>query len=318
MMQIIDSLLECNVALDSARSGLVLTIGSFDGVHLGHQHLIRQLMARADKLGCRSGALTFHPHPRAVLRPNDPLNYLSTLDERTALLATLGLDQLVVVPFDMTVAATTAEAFVRHLHHYLGMCELWVGADFGMGHDREGTAERLGELGQELGYALHVVEPLFAGDSPISSTRIRRLLAQGNVSQAAALLGRPYTLSGPVVHGFERGRKLGFPTANVALAPERAIPAYGVYAVRCCWNGIIWPGVAGIGVRPTFDNGDPSLEVYLLDYAGDLYGVEMTVEFVEHLRPELRFDDIADLVLQLERDVADARSILGVKTGKKA
>lgn len=290
----------------------VLTVGTFDGIHRGHQHLVRQLVQRARDTGRLSAALTFHPHPRAILQPESPPRYLSSPEERAALLGEMGVDLLVQLPFTPDLAATSAAELIRNLIGALRMTELWVGAGFSMGRGREGTTDQLRALAGEMGFALRIIEPLLEEGEPISSTRIRNLLMEGRVREAERLLGRPYTLSGTVSAGAHRGRSLGFRTANLPVDPTRAVPRDGVYVVRAVTADGRRGGVANIGVRPSFDSGERVLEVHVFDYAGDLYGRWMAVEFLEWLRPELRFNSPAELVAQIARDVAEARAMLGM------
>lgn len=289
---------------------VVLSIGSFDGVHLGHQHLLRNLVAHGRETGRLSAALTFFPHPRAVLRPDQAPQYLTTQEERNELLASLGLDLVVVLRFDRAMAATSGEEFVRLLYDRLRMRELWVGTDFAMGRGRAFAVPELRALGERMGIGLRVVPPFEHGGEPVSSTRIRAVLAAGDVSEARALLGRPVTFRGQVVEGERRGHWLGFPTANLALDPNRAIPLDGVYVVWAVVEGCRYPAVANLGASPSFDSDTRLLEVHLLDYQGDLYGRMMTVEFVQRLRPVERFDDLDALVRQIQGDVQVAREVL--------
>jgi len=300
---------------------LILTIGSFDGVHRGHQYLLQQLVQRARDTKRLSAALTFHPHPRVVLQPEVRPVYLSTPEERAAILESLGLDMLVVLAFTRQLADTPAEAFIANLHTKLRMRELWVGPDFALGRGRSGNMAALQALAQRLGYELRIISPLLEGNEPISSTRIRLLLSGGKVDETARLLGRPYTLSGQVSQGARRGRTLGFRTANLHLDPTRAMPANGVYAVWALLRGDgasglprHYPAVANVGVRPSFDAGERLLEVHLLDYEGDLYGKDLAIQFIQWLRAERRFEDAANLVQQIQQDIATARTVLGLWT----
>ncbi len=289
-----------------------LTIGNFDGVHCGHQALLADMTEAAEAAGAQAGVLTFDPHPLAVLRPDVPLAYLTAPAERARLLGALGADFALILPFTRAVAATSAADFMADLVRHLNLRELWVGPDFALGRGREGNIERLAEIGRDLGYRLHVVARYQPGEEPVRSSRIRTLLAQdGAVERAAQLLGRPYQLWGEVERGARRGRTLGYPTANLAVPADRVVPAYGVYA---CWA---WLGEAGlpaavsVGTRPTFDNGQPAVEAYLLDFSGDLYDQTLGLRFVSRLRPELRFESATALVHQMDRDVEDTRAILG-------
>lgn len=305
-MQTLNQLSDANLAADT-----VVTIGSFDGVHRGHQHLLAQLQAQARSTGRLSLVLTFHPHPRVVLHPEKSTAYLSPLHEKAALLEDLGLDVLVVLPFTKELASTSAQQFVAALHDHLRMRELWVGPDFALGSHRRGNIAHLQILSRQLGFGLHVVTPLCEYGQTISSTRIRTLLAQGQVEQVAGLLGRSYAITAPVVKGVQRGRALGFRTANLQIDPDRALPGNGVYAVWALVEGVRYQAVANIGVRPSFGPGARTLEVHLMDYVGDLYDKTLIVEFVHWLRAERRFADSEHLCQQIAQDVATARQLLG-------
>ena len=288
-----------------------LTIGNFDGVHRGHQMLVSEMVEAAHAAGCGAGLLTFDPHPVAVLRPDLALPYLTSPEERADLLAALGLDFVLILPFDRTTAALSAAEFMRQIVARVPLCALWVGPDFALGREREGSAARLGELGQELGYDVRVTPAYDWHGEPVRSSRIRLLLADdGAVEQAAKLLGRPYTVWGEVVHGAERGRTLGFPTANLKLPAGRLAPAYGIYACWA-WRGETgYPAAVNVGVRPSFDNGHPSVEAYLLDFDDDLYGETLGLSFIQRLRGEQRFADIHALIAQMGIDVEAARRTL--------
>lgn len=288
----------------------VLTIGSFDGIHRGHQHLIHQVVARAKELGTASALVTLHPHPKVVLRSNSPLRYLSTIEERLDLLRPLGLDYAVVFPFSLETSQIRARDFVQLLIDHLHMQEIFCGKDFAFGYKREGTVEFLRALGAEQGFTVHVVEPQTFDGEIISSTHIRELVAQGDLDQATRSLGRFPSVRGRVIKGDQRGRTLGFPTANLAIAERRLIPADGIYAVRIKIGDRWYGGAANIGVRPTFDNGARLVEVFVLDFSGDLYDQVVEVQFIKRLRPEIKFDSVAALVEQMHRDVEETRRIL--------
>jgi riboflavin kinase/FMN adenylyltransferase len=292
--------------------GAYLTIGNFDGVHRGHQALVSRMVQAAHDAGCLAGLLTFDPHPLAVLRPDVPLAYLTSADERAEVLTALGLDFVLVLPFSRQVAAQSAAEFMGTLAGNIPLRTLWIGPDFALGRGREGNTARLSEIGAQLGYRVQVVPPFDWQGQPVRSTRVRTLLGEdGDASQAAELLGRPYQAWGTVTTGAQRGRTIGFPTANLMLPAGRLVPANGVYA---CWawreaRGI--PAVVNVGVRPTFDNAHRSIEAFLLNFSGDLYGETMGLSFVRRLRGEQRFSGIDALVQQIEADVASARSVLG-------
>lgn len=289
-----------------------LSIGNFDGVHAGHQALLQQMLAAAHQAGAQAGILTFDPHPREVLRPDQPLPSLSTLDERLARLEALGLDFVVVQPFSRATAQVTATEFATLLVNHLRVRALWVGPDFALGHKRQGTVPFLRELGQSLGFTVQVAAAFWQDGHEVRSGAIRSLIESGDVRTAARLLGHPYTLTGAVVKGDQRGATIGFPTANLAVAANRLLPANGVYAT---WAVLPWErraAVTNIGVRPTFSGQGRSVEAHLLDFSGDLYGQSLTLEFVERLRPEQRFDGVEALVAQIRLDAAHARTILTV------
>ena len=299
-----------NLAKASLRQETVLTIGAFDGVHRGHQLLIGRMVERARATDRLAVVVTFHPHPAAVLAPERAPRCLTTPGEKAALLERLGVDLVVFLRFDRQMAATPAHEFMATIARHLRLRELWVGPDFALGRNREGDVPRLQELGQELGYEVHVVEPVVGEEGVISSSRIRALLGEGRVEEAAQLLDRYPSLSGEVVIGARRGRRLGFPTANLEVRPERAVPADGVYAVFAVLGAERYPAVANVGVRPSFDNGHRTVETHILDFDQDIYGCDLVVEFVARLRDERRFADIDDLVVQIGRDSEAARRIL--------
>jgi riboflavin kinase / FMN adenylyltransferase len=288
-----------------------LAIGNFDGMHCGHQALLHDMTEAAHDAGCLAGAMVFDPHPMAILRPSLPLSFLSTVEERVELATAMGLDFFVILPFDRAVAATTAREFVEALTSRLHIRSLWVGHDFALGKGREGDVPRLTALGAELGFTLHPVSTVELGGQPVHSTGIRELLQRdGDVSSAAMQLGRAYTFAGPVLAGAGRGQKIGYPTANIAVPPGRVVPANGIYA---CWGwlgdrGI--PAAVSVGVRPTFDNGDRSVEAFLIDFDEDVYGRVLGLSFVRRLRAEERYPTVDALRAQIAKDVESTRSIL--------
>ncbi len=297
-----------------------LTIGAFDGVHRGHQALIGDMAAAAHAAGCAAVVLTFFPHPSVVLRGRRPSFYLSTPEEKVAYLAAIGVDAVVTHPFNHDVANTSAAAFVERLVAYARPRELWCGAEFALGHGREGNVEYLAAAGAQRGFTVHVQAPVLIDGELISSTRIRQTLRDGAVEQAARYLGRPFRLAGQVVQGAHRGRKLGIPTANLAVWDERAVPAVGVYACRAWPNGTPCQAVVNIGFRPTFDGGEaqPVVEAHLLEFEGDLYGQGLTLDFYARLRSEMKFAGVEPLLAQIKRDIVAAREILGQKPAPSA
>jgi len=294
-----------------------VTIGNFDGVHVGHRALVAAAIARARASGGTSVVLTFDPHPARVLRPDRAPAALTTLDQKAELLAALGVDRLAVLPFDAEVARLPPDAFAREvLHATLGARHVVVGESFRFGHRREGDAGALAALGEGLGFSVRALPPVLEEGSPVSSSRVRDQLARGDVRTARALLGRAYFVDAPVVRGDGRGRTIGVPTAN--LAPENEIlPARGVYAGRCRVPGGAWhPSVVNLGHRPTFGGGHDSVEAHLIDFEGDLYGARVRLEFRERLRGEQRFEGKDALVARIREDVAQARALLSGPGGE--
>lgn len=297
-----------------------LTIGIFDGVHRGHQAIIRELIARARRHGLAAGAITFHPHPREVLRRDLAIEYVTSLEDRLALLLETGLDTVATVSFTSEFAQTEAGDFVRMLVEELELKRLIIGEDFALGRQRGGDPKTLAQLGRELGFEVDVIDLVAdSGDSPvdsqaeekISSTEIRAALNDGQIERVADLLGRRFSVHGPVVRGFERGRSIGFATANVAVGADRAIPGPGVYATLAHLPEGPSPSVTNIGVRPTFeDGGGLSIECHIFDFDRDIYDTDLRVEFVQRLRGERKFDGVEQLIEQIGRDCDAARRLL--------
>ena len=304
-------------ACPSDHPGHALTIGAYDGVHRGHQAVIRSTQLIADRLGVQSAVVTFDPHPAFVLRPENAPRLLTDLDQKLELLDAAGVDTAVVVPFDEERATETPEEFVRSvLVDCLRARAVVVGADFHFGRDRAGNVDVLSKLGLEHGFEVEGVQLLPRPDGTlesVSSTAIRRALAGGEVATAAGLLGHFHELRGMVTRGDQRGRTIGFPTANVAVRPELAMPADAVYAA---WyrrpDGTRHPAAVNVGKRPTFyqDAEHSLLEAHLIGFTGDLYDEPASVQFVELIRSEQRFDGIEALAEQLQKDVARAAAIL--------
>lgn len=291
--------------------GGIVAIGNFDGVHRGHQAVLGAALDRGAATGRPVYAMTFEPHPRTVFRPDVPVFRLTPQGPKARLMRALGLDGLVVVPFDRDFAGIAAEDFVdRILVERLGIAEAVVGWDFHFGRGRAGSPAFLGEAGRTRGFSVEVVEAFSdEGGGAVSSSRIRDALAQGDLGLANGLLGYRWFVTGEVVHGEKRGRDLGFPTANIRLGADCRL-AHGVAAVTFAVDGTVHHGVASYGRRPQFDNGAPLLETFLFDYSGSLYGKTATVTFVSWLRPEARFESVEALVEQMNRDSAEARAVL--------
>jgi riboflavin kinase/FMN adenylyltransferase len=287
-----------------------LSVGNFDGVHRGHQVLLRQLATAAHAAGGLAGIVTFDPHPREVLRPDQALPPLNTLDERLALLQSSGLDVVIVQPFTMQIAQMEADEFVHLLVDRAHLRELWVGPDFALGRQRAGTVAVLQALGAEMGFTVQVLDAQRVSGEEVRSGRIRQLLLAGDVATASQLLGRPHFIRGEVVGGDRRGSTIGFPTANLAVIGNRLVPANGVYAAWVDLPAERRAAVTNIGVRPTFAGQDRSIEAHILDFSGDLYGQVVTLHFVARLRGEQRFTSVDDLVVQIRRDVAAGRAVL--------
>jgi riboflavin kinase/FMN adenylyltransferase len=290
--------------------GAVAAIGNFDGVHRGHRAVIDAALLRAGAIGAPAIAVTFEPHPRNVLRPADPVFRLTDESEKLRLLAATGLSGALVLTFNAAFAAQTAEEFVsRILVARLGIRGATIGFDFHFGHKRGGSPAFLAEQGHRYGFSVDTAPPLEDEGRPVSSSSIRAALTEGRVVEAAELLGYPWFASGTVIKGDQRGRTLGFPTANIALDPHCGLK-HGIYAVRVRVGGEMRNGVASFGTRPTFDNGAPLLEVHVFDFAGDLYGARADVAFIGWIRPELKFDQVDALVRRMDEDARLARAAL--------
>ena len=310
------------------RGPTFLTIGNFDGVHLGHQALLRglQIEAAAHSPPAKTALLTFDPHPLAILRPHVPLQLLTTPEERLQLLAPFGLDLGIIQPFDQEFARLTPEQFMRLLVERLGLVRLVVGPDFALGRARAGTVAVLQALGTQLGYDVSVVELVAGTSGEVRSHQIRQLLRDGNVRAASQMLGRPYRVMGIVEEGERRGRTIGVPTANIRPLPQRLLPADGVYATWAYLQdeqddkqdenaGLARASVTNIGTRPTVDGRQHRVETHLLDFPGpgepsQLYGQQVAVSFVSRLRVEQRFDSLDELLAQIQRDILATRRVL--------
>ncbi len=289
-----------------------LTIGVFDGVHRGHQEILANLTAGAHQKEAPAVVLTFWPHPAVVLGKRYDLKTLTTPEERADLLGALGVDVVITQTFTPEFARLSAWDFMRRVSRRLGLRSLWIGYDFALGHNREGDLERLTEIGEDLGYSVQAIGPVKNGEDVISSSLIRKRISLGQVAHAAENLGRFYALSGPVVHGDGRGRRINIPTANIDYPKDKVIPVNGVYA---CWAWIgeeKHPAAVNIGINPTFtpDKETSNVEAHILDFDRELYGQELKLEFVEYLREELRFNSVEALLEQIHADIAQTRKIL--------
>lgn len=285
-----------------------LSIGVFDGVHRGHQMLIGRMLDEAKARSLTGGVITFHPHPLSVVRPDVKITYLESLERRVELLRELGTEFVSVLQFTSELQQVSAVDFSRLLVEEAGMRLLVVGEDFRLGRGGEGTVEALTEIGEELGFEVLPVPLLGDGDDRVSSTRVREALEAGEMETVSQLLGHPFLLRGPVLHGDERGRQIGFPTLNVGVSADRWLPPNGVYVTRALVGDREFEACTNIGIRPTFE-GDPRrlVETHLLDFEGDLYGQVVTVELLHRLRSEQKFNGIDELSAQIQQDLVATR-----------
>ena len=292
----------------------IVTVGTFDGVHRGHWEVLQEICRRARETGGRSILVTFHPHPLRVVRPEHAPPLLTTLAEKREVLAESGLEYVVFIPFTRTLQSYRARRFVSEiLLGRIGMNELVIGYDHGFGKDREGSVDMLRRIGRDAGFAVDVVEAFNAEGEPVSSSRIRRLLGEGDAATAARLLGRPYRLEGVVVRGERKGRELGYPTANIEVGdPEKMLPKEGVYAAYGIVRGERIPGLLHLGPRPTFPGFAPTIELHLLDWSGDIYGDHLRVEVLDRIRDIAPFSTAQALIEAIRGDERDGRRILGL------
>jgi len=289
----------------------VLAIGDFDGVHLGHQEVIKRALEDGKRLGIPTSIMTFHPHPREVLGQQKYTTLLTPVSQKQRQLEQLGVDYLYIVSFDADLMKVTPEQFVEHMLIPMQVNTVIVGFDFTFGYLGAGTPDTLCELAHGR-FAVEIIRPFQRNGSKVSSTLVREHLLAGQVEEATALLGRPYAVRGTIVTGDGRGRTIGFPTANVELHEPFVTPALGVYAVRAVLDGTAYNGVMNLGKKPTFvDNLEkPTLEVHLFDFSESVYGKELTIEFISYLRPERKFSAIDELISQIHRDADQAKTLL--------
>ena len=288
-----------------------VTLGVFDGVHLGHRHLLAHLRAVADSHRASPVVLTFANHPLSVLRPDAPLRMLTPLEERLELVRSTGIDRIVPISFTRDLSLLTAEEFALALRDDLQMAHLVIGPDFAMGFQRKGTIPVLKTLGDRHRFSVEPVSPFTLEGAPVNSTAIRCALASGDVRQAARYLGRPHALTGTVARGEGRGAELGFPTANVVVAPHMTLPSDGIYATLLAFGEERYAAATSIGTKPTFHADGPRvIEAYVLDFQGDLYGHTVRLEFVHRIRGQERFEGVEELVSRIGQDVAEVRELL--------
>lgn len=291
----------------------VVTTGTFDGVHLGHKTIIKQLKKIATKNNGETVLITFHPHPRLVLQPNSDIKLLGTIEERIELLAEVGIDHLIIIPFTKEFSRISSIEFVRDiLVNQICTKKLVIGYDHHFGRNREGSFEHLLEYGPMYGFDVEEISAIDVKDVNVSSTKIREALGLGDIEKAKAYLGRNFSLRGTVIAGDQIGRSLGFPTANLNIEESyKLIPEIGVYAVHVLFEEFTYKGMLNIGFRPTVSNeNELRIEAHLFDFKGDLYGKELKIEFIERVRNEKQFKDVNHLKEQLERDLVNCKRIL--------
>jgi riboflavin kinase/FMN adenylyltransferase len=298
-------------AREAGSPGSVVTIGSFDGVHVGHQRLLQRVRATADRRALRAVAVTFDPHPRCVVDPNGCPPLLSSLEDRVELLSRHGADRVIVVPFTRELSTWSADRFAATLSESLGMQQLIVGPGFALGRGREGNLEFLGRLGARRGFGVTTVAPSKRDGRPVSSGRIRDAVAGGRFADAISMLGHPYVMDGVVERGEGRGAGLGVPTANLGVDAARCIPAAGVYAGWLDFGDGWRAAATGIGTRPTFGGGSVTVEAHVLDFDGDLYGRRARLALIRRIRPERAFTSIPALIAAMRRDIARTGEIVG-------
>jgi riboflavin kinase / FMN adenylyltransferase len=287
-----------------------LTIGVFDGVHAGHRYLLEKLQQRATERELLSGVVTFNPHPQSVLHPHNQLPWLSNLEDRVRAFQELGVNIVAVLTFTPNVAQLSAREFLSLLKKHLKMRGIMVGPDFVLGRGQEGNINLLHTLGHEMKFSVEVIPPYVINGEVVSSTLIRQALVQGDMRRVERLMGHYFYLKDKVTTSNKRGRVLGFPTANLDIKPQQALPGNGIYATITQVDGKRFPSATNIGIRPTFGEGEKTVETHLLNYQGDLYGKEISVEFVQKLRDEQRFPSSEELKTQIEKDVRKVEALL--------
>ncbi|MFC1989222.1 bifunctional riboflavin kinase/FAD synthetase [Chloroflexota bacterium] len=304
-------LVEEELAKVSPKKDMLLTIGVFDGVHLGHKYLISQIMEQAKQQNLLSGVVTFRQHPLEVLSPQTRLLYLTSVTEKINLLKNEGVDAVIPLSFTRELAELSARQFASLLKKYLRMSGMVIGPDFALARNREGNVDTLNTLGQDMGFSITVIAPAMVNSEMISSTAIRDALADGDMKKASRLMGRHFSLQEKVATGAGRGSGLGFPTANLDIDSKQALPTDGVYATWAYIEDKAYPSMTNIGLRPTFASNERTVETYILNYHDNLYGREIKIDFVERLRGEKQFDTVEELKKQIYEDVKQGIAILG-------
>lgn len=289
----------------------LLTIGVFDGVHAGHRYLLETLQQQAAEKNLLSGVVTFNPHPKSVLHPRNQLLRLSDPEDRVKSLQKLGINLVAVLTFTPEVAQLSAHEFMSLVKKHLRMRSIMVGPDFTLGRNQEGNIHLLRALGREMKFSVEVIPPYTINGEVVSSTLIRQALTQGDMGKVRRLMGHYFQIGGKVIASDRRGRILGFPTANLDIKPQQALPGNGIYATITQVDDKQFPSATNIGTRPTFGEGEKNVETHLLNYKGDLYGKEIRVEFMQKLRDEQRFPSSEELKAQIRKDIREVEAILG-------
>jgi riboflavin kinase/FMN adenylyltransferase len=302
--------IEQELASITTQGETLLTIGVFDGVHAGHRYLLKKLQQRATEKNLLSGVVTFSPHPQSVLNQRNQLPWLTSLEDRVKAFQELGVNIVAVLTFTPKLAQLSAQKFISLVKKHLRMRGIMVGPDFALGQGREGNINLLRALGRKMKFSVEVIPPFTINGEVVSSTLIRQALIQGDMRKVERLMGRYFYLRGEVITSDKRGRVLGFPTANLDIKPQQALPGNGIYATIAQVDGKQFPSATNIGIRPTFGEGEKTVETHLLNYKGDLYGKDMRVEFVQKLRDEQRFPSSEELKAQIEKDVREVEAIL--------
>jgi riboflavin kinase/FMN adenylyltransferase len=302
--------IEQELASVTPQGETLLTIGVFDGVHAGHRYLLNQLRLRAAERSLLSGVVTFNPHPQSVLHPRSQVPWLTSLEDRVGVFKKLGVNMVTVLTFTPKIAQLSAREFISLIKKNLNMRGILVGPDFTLGRGKEGNIDMLRSLGSEMGFSVDVIPPFRINDEIVSSTLIRRALSEGDMRKVARLMERYFYLEGKVITSEKRGRVLGFPTANLDIKPQQALPGNGIYATIAQVEGKHFPSATNVGTRPTFGTGEEMVETHLLNYKGNLYGKNMRVEFVQKLRDEQRFPSSEELKAQIEKDIREVGAIL--------
>jgi len=288
------------------------SIGAFDGVHLGHQRLIRTMVQMANEKRVKTAVITFYPHPAVIIRQINEAYYLTSPEEKAGILGDLGIDYTITIPFDKNFANLSPEEFIQKLLSNIAITKFWIGNDFTFGKKRSGNVEILNQLGLQYGFKTKIFDHVIQDSNKVSSSKIREWVLTGEMGKATKGLGRPYNLVGSVIHGDERGRKIGFPTANLSIWEEKILPPAGVYATLASIKGKIHHSVTNVGFRPTFKNNQikPQVETYIHEFHKSIYDLPVQLFFIERLRPEIKFESISAITDQIKKDVLHAEEIL--------